>query len=113
MVTSWTLTLRRTKEATIDEKRMTILATLQLHEAGDTRCLAGHAVDEETVFVLRKQAATVYELHQIPISNAEQSLRSLLAADQSQAGELVNAILQARSKPPRKPRTKRKESAKQ
>ena len=87
---------------------MNIVATMQLIEVGSAKVLAGLDADETSVFVLRKQNATDYHLHQIPISEASQELRAFLAADQSEDGELVAAILATVKTPARKPRRKRK-----
>ena len=86
---------------------MSIIANMQLHQAGEIQCLAGLDGDQTSVFVLRKQTATEYALHQIPISEASQSLRAFLAADQSEHGELVAAILATVKQPPRKPRRRK------
>jgi len=85
---------------------MTLIASMQLIEAGPNRVLAGHSADTENVYVLRRDG-DVYQLHKLTITDAEQELRSFLAADQAERGELVNAILQAFDKPPAK-RRKRK-----
>jgi len=86
---------------------MNIVATMQLIEAGPDKVLAGLDADQTSVYVLRKQTATEYALHQIPISEASQSLRAFLAADQSEHGELVAAILATVKQPPRKPRRRK------
>ena len=80
-----------------------IAATLELHSAGPVQCLAGHSRDGDSVYVLRKRGEA-YELHQVPIGAAEMTLRSFLAADQAESGELVKAILLTADKPIRKPR---------
>ena len=87
---------------------MNIVSTMRLIEAGPDKVLAGFDADETSVYVLRKQTATVYELHQIPISEASQSLRAFLSSDQSEHAELVAAILATVERPTRKPRRKRK-----
>lgn len=86
---------------------MTVISTMRLIEAGTDKVLAGFDADETSVYVLRKQTATVYELHQIPISEASQELRAFLSSDQSENAELVAAILATVKKPVRK-RRKRK-----
>ena len=91
---------------------MTILATMTLIEAGPTRILAGHAADAESVFVLRKVDAEPFELHQMPVNADQESLRAFLAADQSESGELVAAILQSGSGATRKPRRRKAKGAK-
>jgi DNA-nicking Smr family endonuclease len=85
-----------------------IVATMTLVQAGEDRCLAGHDRDGETVYVLRRVDGDRYDLHRLPISEADQALRSFLAADQSEAGELVQAILESGSKQARRPRTLRR-----
>jgi len=87
---------------------MTVISTMTLIEAGPAKVLCGFDEDQTSAFVLRKQTATDYALHQIGISEADQALRSILAADQSEHAELVRAILATADKPPRKPRRKRK-----
>ena len=87
---------------------MTIISTMQMHHAGEIQCLAGFDTDETSVFVLRKQNATDYHLHLIPVSEAEQTLRAFLSSDQSENAELVVAILASVKQPKRKPRRKRK-----
>lgn len=87
---------------------MTVISNMQLIEAGSAKVLAGLDADQTSVFVLRKQTATVYALHQIPISEGDQALRAFLAASDSKNGELVRAILQTADKPTRKPRRRRK-----
>ena len=87
---------------------MTVISTMKLIEVGTTKVLCGFDDEQTSVYVLRKQTATEYALHQIPISEASQSLRAFLAADQSEHAELVRAILATADKPPRKPRRKRK-----
>ena len=86
---------------------MTVISTMTLIEVGTTKILAGHDQSEESVFVFRRVGED-YALHQIGISEADQALRSILAADQSEHAELVRAILATADKPPRKPRRKRK-----
>ena len=61
---------------------MTVIANMQLHCAGDIHCLAGFNTAEASVYVLRKQTATEYELHRVPISEVSQSLRAILAASE-------------------------------
>jgi len=87
---------------------MTVISTMTLIEAGPAKVLCGFDEDQTSAFVLRKQTATDYALHQIGISEADQALRSILAADQSEHAELVRAILATADKPKRKRRTKRK-----
>lgn len=91
---------------------MTIISNMQLIEAGPDKVLAGLDGDQTSVFVLRKQTATVYQLHLIPISEASQSLRAFLSSDQSEHAELVAAILATVERPTRKPRRKRKQTKK-
>ena len=86
---------------------MTIISTMTLVEAGSDKVLCGFDDDQTSAFVLRKQTATDYALHQIGISEADQALRSILAADQSESGELVAAILQTVKTPTRKPRKRK------
>ncbi|MDF1843373.1 MAG: hypothetical protein P1U77_18200 [Rubripirellula sp.] len=81
---------------------------MTLIQAGDDKVLCGFDADEISVFVLRKQTATEYALHQIPISEASQELRAFLSSDQSEHGELVAAILQTVKRPTRKRRRKAK-----
>ena len=76
------------------KKGNTRVATMHLTQAGSTKLLAGH-LDEpiagETVFVLRKES--------------REALRSILAADQAEAGERVAAILETvKPKPTRRTR---------
>ena len=86
---------------------MTVISTMTLIEAGPDKVLAGLDGDQTSVFVLRKQTATEYALHQIPISEASQALRAFLSSDQSEHGELVAAILATVKQPPRKPRRRK------
>ena len=87
---------------------MTAITSMTLIEAGTDKVLAGFDADETSIYVLRKQTATVYELHQIPVSEASQELRAFLAASDSKNGELVAAILQTVKTPTRKRRRKAK-----
>jgi len=86
---------------------MSIVATMQLIEVGTTKILAGHDQNQESVFVFRRVGED-YALHQIGISEADQALRSILAADQSEHAELVAAILATVKTPARKRRRRRK-----
>ena len=86
---------------------MSIISNMQLIEAGPDKVLAGLDADQTSVYVLRKQSATVYDLHLLPVSEADQALRSILAASDSKNGELVRAILATADKPVRKPRRRR------
>lgn len=86
---------------------MTVISIMTLIEVGSTKILAGHDQSEESVFVFRR-VGDVYELHQVAISSASQELRAFLAADQSEHGELVAAILETVKRPIRKPKRKRK-----
>ena len=86
---------------------MTVISTMRLIEAGPDKVLAGFDADETAVFVLRKQTATNYHLHQIAVDNPQQTLRAFLAASDSKNGELVRAILQTADKPARKRRRRK------
>lgn len=86
---------------------MNIVATMQLIEAGPDKVLAGLDADQTSVYVLRKQTATDYDLHLLPVSEADQALRAILSSDQSEHGELVAAILATVKQPPRKPRRRK------
>ena len=74
---------------------MTQIATLRLIEVGPKRILAGHdfASEPPAVLVLRRDGDD-YELHSIPIDQAHQQIRSFVSVNQSEANELVNAILE-------------------
>jgi len=87
---------------------MTVISTMKLIEVGTTKVLCGFDDEQTSVYVLRKQTATEYALHQIPISEASQALRAFLAASDSEHGELVAAILQTVKTPTRKRKAKRK-----
>lgn len=87
---------------------MTVISTMTLIEAGPDKVLCGFDDEQTSVFVLRKQTATVYDLHLIPVSEASQELRAFLAASDSKNGELVAAILQTVKTPTRKRRRKAK-----
>lgn len=85
---------------------MSRVATLKLVEVGTTKILAGHDSESEAVLVFRRDAKRpeLYHLHRIDVSESEQSLRSFLSVDQSEASELVNAVLATMSPPKRKRR---------
>ncbi len=105
---------------------MTVIARMHLHETGDVRCLAGHSIDEASVYVLRRSGDAYelhqvpiasrppstlpshsYTLHQVPISEAEATIRAFLSADQSTAMELCRAILMTIDAPIRKPKRRK------
>ena len=42
-----------------------------------------------------------YQIHAVPVDDAEQALRSILDADQSAESELARAVIETRTKPVR------------
>ncbi len=82
-------------------------ATLTLIDIGSHKILAGHAEGGDSVFVLRR-VGDQYGLHEIPVDDTDQELRSILGADQATHCELVTAVLDTLStKPRRKPRKRK------
>lgn len=85
---------------------ITTIANMRLIEAGGSKILAGHDVNADGfVFVLRRDAKG-YTLHRVQVGDREQ-LRAFLSASQSEANELVAAILETVKKKPKR-RAKRK-----
>jgi hypothetical protein len=90
-----------------------IAARMQLVQAGGFKVLAGiDNADDERCFVLRKQDDGTYALHQVPLDADLVALRSILSADQSEAGELVNAVIQTMKQPPKRRRKRAKRATK-
>jgi len=86
-----------------------IRATMRLVEVPGTaiKCLAGLDESGDWTVVLRKQKDT-YRMICSEIGSTEQQVRSFLSNDETEANELVRAILETVDKPIRKPRRKRK-----